>query len=69
MRLKAKCVEETCADYGREQIIDVTGLLRLLDEAGRHVTCPSCRSFMKIIVPFTGSQQEPKRPGPNLPHR
>lgn len=33
MRLKAKCIEKTCSDYGREQIIDVTSLLRLLAKA------------------------------------
>jgi hypothetical protein len=56
MRLRAKCIENTCPEYDREQLIDVGRLEALLDPTGRYVTCQSCHSPMKILVP--GSQRE-----------
>jgi hypothetical protein len=63
VRLKVKCVERTCRDYGREQLIDVGLVQILLDETGRKVKCPSCHALMKIIVPSASGLK-----GVNKPH-
>ena len=62
MHLKVKCIEKRCPDFDREQIVDVGALNKLLDEFGRGVTCTSCHSLMRILVPEPNSQRGKKRP-------
>lgn len=61
MHLKVKCVKKTCPDYDREQLIEVGRLASLIDETARNVSCPSCRSLMKIPLPVP-SRRGKKRP-------